>query len=238
MASFLRPGDRRPAAFGVSFDVDRDERGAAPPVYNRNERLAVAEQRRRLPIYVHRTELLYLVEAHATTVVVGETGSGKTTQIPQYLHEAGEPRARGSGDEAPHPPAGPTLARGLAFAPPAPPPPPHTHSLGTHSRDARHAAGWTRGDKMVVCTQPRRVAAMTVATRVADEVGCRLGQEVGYAIRFEDVSTPVSASRLAPLLCARLARPRSPLAQGVTKLRFCTDGVLLREMMEDPLLQR
>lgn len=46
-------------------------------------------QRRRLPIYAHRTELLYLVEAHATTVVVGETGSGKTTQLPQYLHEAG-----------------------------------------------------------------------------------------------------------------------------------------------------
>lgn len=51
-------------------------------------------------------------------------------------------------------------------------------------------AGWTR-DKMVACTQPRRVAAMTVATRVAEELGCRLGQEVGYAIRFENVSTPV-----------------------------------------------
>lgn len=48
-------------------------------------------QRRRLPIYAHRTQLLYLVEAHATTVVVGETGSGKTTQLPQYLHEAGGP---------------------------------------------------------------------------------------------------------------------------------------------------
>ena len=48
-------------------------------------------QRRRLPIYAHRTQLLYLIEAHATTVVVGETGSGKTTQLPQYLHEAGAP---------------------------------------------------------------------------------------------------------------------------------------------------
>ena len=52
-------------------------------------------------------------------------------------------------------------------------------------------AGWTQGGKMVACTQPRRVAAMTVATRVAEEMGCRLGQEVGYSIRFEDVSTPV-----------------------------------------------
>lgn len=44
---------------------------------------------RRLPIYQHRSEILYLLENHATTVIVGETGSGKTTQIPQYLHEAG-----------------------------------------------------------------------------------------------------------------------------------------------------
>ena len=88
MASFLRPGQQAPSAFGLSFD-DRDAAGAAPPVYNKNERLAISEQRRRLPIYAHRTELLYLVETHATTVVVGETGSGKTTQIPQYLHEAG-----------------------------------------------------------------------------------------------------------------------------------------------------
>lgn len=55
-------------------------------------------------------------------------------------------------------------------------------------------AGWTQGGKLVACTQPRRVAAMTVAARVAEEMGCRLGQEVGYAIRFEDVSTPVRAS--------------------------------------------
>jgi hypothetical protein len=125
---------------------------------------------------------------------------------------------------------------------------------------------------MVACTQPRRVAAMTVATRVAEEVGCRLGQEVGYAIRFEDVSTPVRARpaphcftvkaclqleqlKIAPhaapalLAPARTAAPAAvepaahpcpplPAEQGVTKVRFCTDGVLLREMMEDPLLQR
>ena len=44
---------------------------------------------------------------------------------------------------------------------------------------------------MVACTQPRRVAAMTVAARVAEETGDALGREVGYAVRFEDVSTPV-----------------------------------------------
>lgn len=46
--------------------------------------------------------------------------------------------------------------------------------------------------RMVACTQPRRVAVMTVAARVAEEAGSVLGQTVGYGIRFEDVTTPVS----------------------------------------------
>lgn len=174
------------------------------------------------------------------------------------------------------------------------------------------ATGWTGGGRMVACTQPRRVAAMTVAARVAEEMGCRLGQEVGYAIRFEDVSTPVSCTcccclgllgagasgcvgpfpetgrrllpstvqtlQVAAVACAahagalsRCTRCRAELpagrhapallhghlalhaelprlavtplvclsaTQGVTRLRFCTDGVLLREMMDDPLLQK
>ncbi len=92
MATFIRPGTQQPSAFGVSYDIDRDRDrlGGGAPVYNKNEHLAVQDQRRRLPIYQHRTEILYLVETHATTVIVGETGSGKTTQIPQYLHEAGK----------------------------------------------------------------------------------------------------------------------------------------------------
>ena len=75
------------------------------------------------------------------------------------------------------------------------------------------APGWTSASKRVVCTQPRRVAAMLVAARVAEEMGCHVGEAVGYAIRFEDATDP---SR--------------------TRIKFCTDGVLLREMMTDPLL--
>lgn len=61
------------------------------------------------------------------------------------------------------------------------------------------------------CTQPRRVAAMSVAKRVAEEVGCRLGQEVGYTIRFEDCTSPE------------------------TKIKYMTDGMLQRESVIDPL---
>lgn len=60
------------------------------------------------------------------------------------------------------------------------------------------------------CTQPRRVAAMSVAKRVAEEVGCRLGAEVGYTIRFEDCTSPE------------------------TKIKYMTDGMLQRECLLDP----
>ncbi|KAI1781043.1 P-loop containing nucleoside triphosphate hydrolase protein [Hypoxylon cercidicola] len=75
-------------------------------------------------------------------------------------------------------------------------------------------AGWCSDGKIIGVTQPRRVAATTVAIRVAEEYGCELGKEVGYSIRFEDVT---SAS---------------------TKIKFLTDGLLIREALVDPLLSR
>ena len=66
---------------------------------------------------------------------------------------------------------------------------------------------------LVACTQPRRVAAMSVAQRVADEMDVSLGQEVGYSIRFEDCTSQK------------------------TVLKYMTDGMLLREAMSDPLLE-
>ncbi|WZY68835.1 hypothetical protein YC2023_001075 [Brassica napus] len=123
----------------------------------------IEKQRQRLPVYKYRTEILYLVENHATTIIVGETGSGKTTQIPQYLKEA----------------------------------------------------GWAEGGRVIACTQPRRLAVQSVSARVAEEMGVNLGDEVGYTIRFEDHTT-----------------------SGVTSVKFLTDGVLIREMMEDPLLTK
>ncbi|KAI0163149.1 P-loop containing nucleoside triphosphate hydrolase protein [Pestalotiopsis sp. NC0098] len=75
-------------------------------------------------------------------------------------------------------------------------------------------AGWCEDGKIVGVTQPRRVAATTVAIRVAEEVGCELGKDVGYSIRFEDVTS------------------------AATKIKFLTDGLLIREALVDPLLSR
>ncbi|KAJ8131180.1 hypothetical protein O1611_g2448 [Lasiodiplodia mahajangana] len=75
-------------------------------------------------------------------------------------------------------------------------------------------AGWCAEGKLIGVTQPRRVAATTVAVRVAEEYGCELGKEVGYSIRFEDVTS------------------------AATRIKFLTDGLLIREALVDPLLSR
>eukprot|EP00933_Yihiella_yeosuensis_P025552 TRINITY_DN1980_c5_g1_i1.p1 TRINITY_DN1980_c5_g1~~TRINITY_DN1980_c5_g1_i1.p1 ORF type:complete len:707 (-),score=143.66 TRINITY_DN1980_c5_g1_i1:109-2229(-) len=125
----------------------------------------ILSKRKGLPAWEARKEFLKLVKRNQTVVLVGETGSGKTTQLPQFLLEAGY------------------------------------HLAG----------GQNRG---IACTQPRRVAAMSVAQRVADELDVQLSTHVGYLIRFEDRTSPE------------------------TILKFLTDGMLLREAMTDPLLSK
>ncbi|KAF9304929.1 hypothetical protein BGZ74_000146 [Mortierella antarctica] len=120
--------------------------------------MSIKQVRESLPIYEYRQQLLDAVEAHQVLIIVGETGSGKTTQLPQYLYEA----------------------------------------------------GYTKGGMKIGCTQPRRVAAMSVAARVADEMGVKLGYEVGYSIRFEDCTSEK------------------------TVMKYMTDGMLLREFMSEP----
>merc|ERR1712013_391457 len=106
--------------------------GGSKGSYGRKTTMTILEQRQSLPIYKLKDELVKAINDNQVLIVVGETGSGKTTQMTQYMAECG-------------------------FA-------------------ARGKIG---------CTQPRRVAAMSVAKRVAEEFGCRLGQEVGYTIRPE-----------------------------------------------------
>ncbi|MBW0530860.1 hypothetical protein O181_070575 [Austropuccinia psidii MF-1] len=119
---------------------------------------SIEEVRKSLPVYDWRDQLLKAVAEYQVLIVVGETGSGKTTQLPQYLHEA----------------------------------------------------GYTKDGGKIGCTQPRRVAAMSVAARVADEMGVRVGDAVGYSIRFEDCTSPK------------------------TVIKYMTDGMLLREFMTEP----
>ncbi|XP_053907952.1 pre-mRNA-splicing factor ATP-dependent RNA helicase DHX16 [Cuculus canorus] len=121
-------------------------------------RQTAQEVRRSLPIFPFRAELVAAIAHHQVLIIEGETGSGKTTQIPQYLHEE----------------------------------------------------GYTRGGLKIGITQPRRVAAMSVAARVAVEMGTKLGNEVGYSIRFEDCTSER------------------------TLLKYMTDGMLLREFLTEP----
>jgi HrpA-like RNA helicase len=162
----------------------------------------VKEGDSRLPVVRYREEILEAVRRHATVVVVGETGSGKSTQLPQFLADA--------------------LLQGRLF-----PRTTATNNNSAHSSSNKSAIPTTdeaskgknkpslsRPSGIVACTQPRRVAAVTVAKRVASERGGKVGDEVGYAIRFDDCSS----SR--------------------TRIKYLTDGVLLREAMVDPMLTK
>ncbi|KAJ2710989.1 hypothetical protein H4R19_003471, partial [Coemansia spiralis] len=148
---------------GIRTDADADaddsnKPPAAPGLVASTAEYApprpMREQRESLPAFACRDDLLQVISDNQVTIVVGETGSGKTTQLAQYLHEVGY---------------------------------------------TRHG--------MIGCTQPRRVAAMSVAKRVAEEMDVKIGEEVGYAIRFEDCTSRQ------------------------TRLKYMTDGVLLRETL-------
>ncbi|XGW13565.1 hypothetical protein V3C99_000129 [Haemonchus contortus] len=117
---------------------------------------SLKQQREYLPVFACRQKMMNVIRENNVVIIVGETGSGKTTQLAQYLFEEG---------------------------------------FGSTG--------------IIGCTQPRRVAAMSVAKRVADEMDVELGQEVGYAIRFEDCTSEK------------------------TIIKYMTDGILLRECLGD-----
>eukprot|EP00088_Acartia_fossae_P055890 TRINITY_DN6499_c0_g1_i5.p1 TRINITY_DN6499_c0_g1~~TRINITY_DN6499_c0_g1_i5.p1 ORF type:complete len:681 (+),score=96.89 TRINITY_DN6499_c0_g1_i5:39-2081(+) len=122
---------------------------------------AIFQARRRLPIFPAKKKFLEQTSHHHTVILLAETGTGKTTQVPQFIHEARLDR-----------------------------------------------------EGCIAVTQPRRVAAVSLAKRVATETNTEVGSLVGYRVRFEDLSRPN------------------------TKIIFQTDGMLLREAMLDPLLSK
>ncbi|XP_065560398.1 probable ATP-dependent RNA helicase DHX35 isoform X2 [Artemia franciscana] len=130
-------------------------------VYNPLHSLALDQQRKKLPVWQNRDNILYLLQEYQTLIVLGETGSGKSTQIPQYIYEA----------------------------------------------------GWCK-DGVIAITEPRRVAAKSLANRVAEEKGVIAGDLVGYSVRFDECT---SAER--------------------TKIKYMTEGMLLREILYDPVLK-
>lgn len=139
-------------------------------------------QQQSLPIAAHREELLASVRDHPVLIVVGETGSGKSTQIPQYLFDSLRAEER------------------------------MLQQQGGRERRGEGEGCSSRRRKKIGITQPRRVAAMSLAKRVAEEMGERLGGLVGYSIRFEE------------RLCES------------TRVVYMTDGMLLRELLRDPTL--
>ena len=122
---------------------------------------SLKSSRNSLPVSKVSSDLIEQIKRSDTSVLIADTGSGKTTQVPQLIYE-----------------------NGLA------------------------------GGRSIVVTQPRRIAAISIATRVAEEVGSELGKLVGYSVRFEDMTSEQ------------------------TKIKFATDGMILRDAMLDPLLKR
>ena len=117
------------------------------------------KKRMSLPVWSSRKQILELVEKNRIVIIQGETGSGKTTQIPQFLLDAG------------------------------------------------YYGG-------IVCTQPRRVAAMSIAKRVSQEMEVELGEQVGYTVRFDDKTSKN------------------------TLIKYVTDGLLLKEATTDHTLKK
>ncbi|CAE6454957.1 unnamed protein product [Rhizoctonia solani] len=155
----------------VDFGYESDDRtsgfrGAAYNKMNSQKKLHQTQQallieRKGLPIWNGRKALVQAVRENDTLIVLGETGSGKTTQVPQFLLESG-----------------------------------------------------ITGDRMIAVTQPRKVAAISLANRVSTERGTLVGDTVGYAVRFDEKAGPN------------------------TRIKYLTDGMLVRELLSDPSLSR
>ncbi|XP_075638582.1 DExH-box ATP-dependent RNA helicase DExH1 isoform X2 [Castanea sativa] len=170
-------GKRKPSSSGVNIiqpdslsEIDSAKDNLSLELKQRQEKMKVSDSsramrsfREKLPAFKVKSEFLKVVAENQVLVVSGETGCGKTTQLPQFILENEISCLRGA-------------------------------------------------DCSIMCTQPRRISAISVAARIASERGESLGETVGYQIRLE-------AKRFAQ-----------------TRLLFCTTGVLLRQLVQDPKL--
>lgn len=145
---------------------------------------ALFNVRRTLPIWSHKEEIRQGLRDNDVMLLVGETGSGKSTQVPQFLTD--EEWCK-----------------------------PHRIKLA----DGAKSAITTMVGGCIAITQPRRVAAISLARRVAEEIGTPLGSsspasKVGYSVRFDSSTSPS------------------------TRIKFLTEGMLLQELLRDPWLRQ
>ncbi|XP_036196050.1 probable ATP-dependent RNA helicase DHX40 isoform X3 [Myotis myotis] len=154
---------RRPEE-GERSREPQEERPSAVPIADREDKGCTSQEggtTPTFPIQKQRKKLIQAVRDNSFLIVTGNTGSGKTTQLPKYLYEAG---------------------------------------FSQHG--------------MIGVTQPRKVAAISVAQRVAEEMKCTLGSKVGYQVRFDDCSSKETA------------------------IKYMTDGCLLKHILGDPNLTK
>lgn len=165
----------KPSSSGASItsavsklEIDTAKEGLSVELKQKHEKMKGSNSvkmmqafREKLPAFKMKSEFLKAVADNQVLVVSGETGCGKTTQLPQCILEEEISSLRGA-------------------------------------------------DCNIICTQPRRISAISVAARISSERGESLGETVGYQIRLE-------AKRSAQ-----------------TRLLFCTTGVLLRQLVQDP----
>lgn len=149
---------------GVTTSGKRDDVELDEDTEQSSDYTIIQKQRQSLPAYAVKEDVVSAIRDNQVTIIIGETGSGKTTQLAQFLYEQG---------------------------------------LAT-----------TKGERKIIgCTQPRRVAAMSVAKRVSEEMQVELGEEVGYSVRFDDKTNPEK-----------------------TVIKYMTEGILLREILADNTL--
>ena len=126
----------------------------------RDQIRASIEAAKNLPIAKHRQQIIAKLEKSKVLIISGDTGCGKTTQVPKYILE-----------------------------------------WGMHNKQEVH----------IICTQPRRLAAINIAKRVAQELGEKVGETIGYHVGMQRKKTPF-----------------------VTKVTFMTTGIFLMRLVNNP----
>ncbi|KAI1931997.1 Salivary acidic proline-rich phosphoprotein 1/2 [Ophidiomyces ophidiicola] len=194
-AQLLAAGENKSAnrPRNVAMSLVNDKKKPHPNLQEKAK--ALLEVRKQLPIFAHAEEIRQHLRRTDVMLLIGETGSGKSTQVPQFLVDEEWCRAK--------------TAKVTGLAP----------ALSSSTSHGKKIRAKIEVGGCIAITQPRRVAAVSLARRVAEEMGTPLGNsspasKVGYSVRFDTSTSPS------------------------TRVKFLTDGMLLQEMLSDPWLTK